>query len=84
MPKDRSYVRASDIGAWSFCQRAWWLAQVQKTPHERPQQLDWGDRSHATHGRLTSRAQRLRKSGLALLAGGLILLGSTLLAQLLL
>ena len=84
MPKDRSYVRASDIGAWSFCNRAWWLAQVQKAPHERPQQLDWGDRSHATHGRLTSRAQRLRKSGLALLAGGLILLGSTLLAQLLL
>ena len=84
MPKDRSYVRASDIGAWSFCQRAWWLAQVQKAPHERPKQLDWGDRSHATHGRLTSRAQRLRKSGLALLAGGLILLGSTLLAQLLL
>ena len=64
--------------------RAWWLAQVQKAPHERPQQLDWGNQSHATHGRLTSRAQRLRKSGLALLAGGLILLGFTLLAQLLL
>ncbi len=84
MPKDRSYVRASDIGAWNFCNRAWWLAQVQKTPHERPQQLDWGDQAHAEHGRLTSRAQRLRKSGIALLAGGLILLGLTLLAQLLL
>ena len=84
MPKDRSSVRASDIGAWSFCQRAWWLAQVQKAPHERPQQLDWGNQSHATHGLLTSQAQRLRKSGLALLAGGLILLGFTLLAQLLL
>ena len=84
MPKDRSYVRASDIGAWSFCQRAWWLAQVQKAPHERPQLLDWGDQSHAEHGRLTSRAQQLRRSGLALLAGGLILLGFTLLAQLLL
>ena len=84
MPKDRSYVRASDIGAWSFCNRAWWLAKVQKAPHERPQQLDWGDRSHAHHGRLTSRAQWLRKSGIALLAGGLILLGFVLLAQLLL
>ena len=84
MPKDRSYVRASDIGAWSFCNRAWWLARVQKAPHERPQQLDWGDQSHADHGRLTSRAQWLRKSGAALLAGGLILLGFALLAQLLL
>ena len=84
MPKDRSYVRASDIGAWSFCNRAWWLARVQKAPHERPQQLEWGDQSHADHGRLTWRAQWLRKSGIALLAGGLTLLGFLLLAQLLL
>jgi hypothetical protein len=84
MPKDRSYVRASDIGAWSFCNRAWWLAKVQRAPHERPQQLDWGDQSHADHGRLMSRAQRLRKSGIALLAGGLVLLGFVLMAQLLL
>ena len=84
MPKDRSYVRASDIGAWSFCNRAWWLARVQKAPHERPQQLEWGDQSHADHGRLMSRAQRLRRIGIMLLAGGLILLGLTLLAQMLL
>ncbi len=84
MPKDRSYVRASDIGAWSFCNRAWWLARVQKAPHERPQQLDWGDQSHADHGRLMSRAQRLRRIGITLLVGGLILLGFALLAQLLL
>lgn len=84
MPKDRSYVRASDIGAWSFCNRAWWLARVQNAPHERPQQLDWGDQSHADHGRLMSRAQRLRRIGITLLAGGLILLGFALLAQLLL
>ena len=84
MPKDRSYVRASDIGAWSFCNRAWWLARVQNAPHERPQQLEWGDQSHADHGRLMSRAQRLRRIGITLLAGGLILLGFALLAQLLL
>ena len=84
MPKDRSYVRASDIGAWSFCNRAWWLARVQNAPHERPQQLDGGEQSHADHGRLMSRAQRLRRIGLTLLAGGLILLGFALLAQLLL
>ena len=82
MPKDRSYVRASDIGAWSFCNRAWWLARVQKAAHERPERLDWGDQSHAAHGRLTARAGWLRKIGAALLAGGLILLGLLLLAQL--
>ena len=82
MGKNRSYVRASDIGAWSFCQRAWWLARVQKAAHERPQQLDWGDQEHAAHGRVTSRALWLQKSGIALLAGGLILLGLVLLMQL--
>ena len=82
MKKDRSYVRASDIGAWSFCQRAWWLARVQNAPHERPQKLDWGEQSHDAHGRLTARAQRLRKSGVALVTGGLILLGLLLLVQL--
>ena len=84
MKKDRSYVRASDIGAWSFCHRAWWLAQVQKARHERPERLDWGEQSHAAHGRRTARAQWLRKSGLTLLAGGLILLGLLLVMQLLL
>ena len=82
MGKDRSYVRASDIGAWNFCQRAWWLARVQNAPHERPQKLDWGEQSHDAHGRLTARALWLRKSGIALVAGGLILLGLLLLVQL--
>ncbi|MDE0431105.1 MAG: hypothetical protein OXH98_15185 [Caldilineaceae bacterium] len=84
MPKDRSYVRASDIAAWSFCQRAWWLARVQKAAHERPQQLDWGEQEHAAHGRVTARVLWLQKGGMALLAGGLILLGVALLVQFLL
>ncbi len=84
MPKDRSYVRASDIAAWSFCQRAWWLARVQKAAHERPQLLDWGEQEHAAHGRVTARALWLQKGGMALLAGGLILLGVALLVQFLL
>ena len=44
--------------------------------------LDWGEQSHDAHGRLTARAQRLRKSGVALVTGGLILLGLLLLFQL--
>ena len=84
MKRDRSYVRASDIGQWNFCNRAWWLAQVQKAAHERPEKLDWGEQAHAAHGRLTARAQWLRKCGISLLAGGLILLGLLLVAQLLL
>lgn len=79
MPKDRSFVRASDIGTWTFCNRAWWLAHVQTSPHERSEMLAWGNQTHAAHRRLVSHAQWQRKIGLILLAGGLLLLGFLLL-----
>lgn len=82
MTKDRSLVRASDIGAWSFCNRAWWLASVQEAPHEKPALLDAGDRVHRAHGRLLVRADRLQQLGGWLLAIGMILSGIALLIQL--
>ncbi len=73
MAKDRSLVRASEIGAWAFCQRAWWLANVQGAIHEHPRVLQQGTAAHVVHGRTVIRADRLRKLGLLLLVGGLIL-----------
>ena len=73
MAKERTLVRASDIGAWSFCQRAWWLAHVQHIPHQHPQVLQQGDVAHAVHGRAVVRAYRLHNIGLFLLASGLLL-----------
>jgi len=72
--KDRSPVRASDIGAWTFCHRAWWLAQVQGATHQHPADRARGDASHRRHGRLLVRAQRLRRAGLICLAAGILLL----------
>lgn len=83
MTKDRSLVRASDIGAWTFCNRAWWLANIQEAQHEHPAQLDAGDRTHRAHGRLLSQATRLQRWGGWLLALGMILSGIYLLLQLL-
>jgi len=82
--KDRSLVRASDIGAWVFCRRAWWLANVQNAPHENPAALSRGDEAHAAHGQAVSQAERLQRAGLLLLAAGaglaLLLLAAWLLA----
>ena len=47
MAKDRSLVRASDIGAWAFCNRAWWLAKVQHAEHENPAVFVRGDLEEA-------------------------------------
>ncbi|MFN8490519.1 MAG: hypothetical protein U0350_23220 [Caldilineaceae bacterium] len=73
MAKDRSLVRASDIGAWAFCQRAWWLAHVQGvTPHNQVQ-LQQGKVAHVAHGQAVIRSVRLRQIGVWLLALGLLL-----------
>jgi len=73
MTKNRSLVRASDIGAWTFCHRSWWLAQVKGVPHRNPARLQQGRATHETHGRTVVRANRLRNAGLLLVSGGLML-----------
>jgi hypothetical protein len=72
MAKDRSLVRASDIGAWAFCNRAWWLAHVQHAEHENPAALSRGDDAHAAHGQAVIMASWQQRFGLLLLAAGLI------------
>ena len=74
MAKDRSLVRASDIGAWAFCQRAWWLANVQGAEHENPAVLTCGTAAHEVHGKTVRQAQSMQRLGLILLGlGGLLL-----------
>ncbi len=80
MAKDRSLVRASDIGAWAFCNRAWWLTNVRDAVHERPEVLVHGNKVHAAHGDQVRSARRLRTAGLWVVAIALILAGLALLA----
>jgi hypothetical protein len=81
MAKDRSLVRASDIGAWAFCNRAWWLAHVQHAEHENPAALSRGESAHAAHGLAVTQASWQQRFGLLLLAAGLILGGLSVLIQ---
>lgn len=80
MAKDRSLVRASDIGSWAFCQRAWWLANVRGAVHQQSEVLAHGNQVHVAHGRQVRRFQRLRVIGLWLIAIALILAGLALAA----
>jgi hypothetical protein len=76
MPHNRTLVRASDIGVWADCHRAWWLARVRQIPHRDPARLAYGQQHHADHGHRLRLAQQLSKIGLAL--AGLALLVATL------
>lgn len=81
MPKDRSLVRASDIGAWLYCNRAWWLANVKNVAPANVAELDAGTRAHHAHGRTVRRAYQLQRFGYFLLAVGMVLAGIALLVS---
>ena len=73
MSKDRSLVRASDIGQWTFCHRAWWLAQVKGLPHSNQAALDYGNAAHLAHGRAVQRASLYQQVGQWLILAAVVL-----------
>lgn len=74
MAKDRSLVRASDLGAWAYCNRAWWLREVKGAAHANPDVLDRGSAAHVAHGRQVRGAKRASVAGLVLVLVGLVVL----------
>lgn len=76
---DRSLVRASDIGLWGFCRRAWWLARVRGVEHQRPARLAKGTAAHQAHGHTVRRAQQQMTFGWTLVAVGMVSAGVILL-----
>lgn len=67
-------IRASEIGQYDFCARAWWLNVVQGIPSENVRELQIGTQAHERHGQQISRAGRLQQAAVLLLVAGIILL----------
>ena len=44
-------IRASEVGQYLFCARAWWLGAVQGLPSSRQEELEAGVLAHRRHGR---------------------------------
>ncbi len=59
-------IRASEIGEYLYCHRAWWLGRVQGIENANRAQLEAGVERHRAHGWLVRRAAALRRLALAL------------------
>ncbi len=65
-------IRASEIGEYVFCHRAWWLHQVQGLASANAPEMAAGTASHARHGRRVSLAAGLRALAVLLLLAALV------------
>ena len=67
MPKSRSrYRRASEIGEYVYCHRAWWLHHVLGHEPGNVEALRRGTQAHAAHGAMVRGAVWLRRAALVL------------------
>lgn len=72
-------IRASEIGQYKYCAKAWWLGSVMGVPSANTRELAHGEAVHQQHGRTVWLAGALRWVALALLV---VAVGAVLLALL--
>ncbi len=62
MADNARLVRASEIGEYVFCRRAWWLHHVQGLESAHRAQREAGIAQHIEHGRQVQRAETMRRA----------------------
>ena len=70
---DRRWIRASDLGEYLYCQRAWWY-RLQGAQSANTSELALGARQHARHGRGLRLVAWQRLVAIALIVAAVLLL----------
>jgi len=76
--KTGTVIRASELGQYAYCARAWWLGRVLGYRSANLERMAAGEAAHVRHGRKVVSSRRLQRWAyvllvLALLAGTLFL-----------
>jgi CRISPR/Cas system-associated exonuclease Cas4 (RecB family) len=66
MIENKSVIRASEIGEYVFCHRAWWLRRVKGLESANRAQMQAGTEKHVEHGRNVQRANTMRRWAIVL------------------
>ena len=74
-------IRASEIGQYDFCAKAWWLGSVEGVQPSNVRELQAGTRAHEEHGRQVRRAAQMQLAAIVLVGLGVIVLVLTLFAR---
>ena len=74
-------IRASEIGEYVFCHRAWWLRHTRGLASANVRALAEGAAAHAGHGRRVGASVALRGLAVLLLAAALVLEAGSVLLQ---
>ena len=75
-------IRASEIGAYLYCHRAWWY-HLQGIVSENQPEMSTGSSYHRSHGRKVLSATLLRAAGWVLLLAALVVIAVTITLQVL-
>lgn len=55
------WIRASEIGDYLYCRRAWWLRRVRSVPSAHVIEMRAGTEHHQRHGRLVAQSVWARR-----------------------
>ncbi len=71
---DDQVIRASELGQYAYCAKAWWLGSVEGVPSANVREMDAGTSAHERHGQTVQLSVWLGRAGLVCLALGLAML----------
>ncbi len=74
-------IRASEIGQYDFCAKAWWLGSIEGVQPSNIRELQAGTAAHEEHGRQVKRASQMQLAAFVLIALGVIMLVLAFLAR---
>ncbi len=74
-------IRASEIGQYDFCAKAWWLGSIEGVQPSNIRELQAGTAAHEAHGRQVQRASQLQVAAIVLVGLGAIILMLALFAR---